>query len=149
MYFFVHKHYIIWYKASHQNANFWDFWLLESKFVKFLMSILKRQVNSSLDFSSFFSAIIHNSSVSFKFMFFSFGHSTLDKRISWKYKFWPFQVFSWKFVKFAYFPNDKSVFLQILRDSSILWKLTPLYSFRSNAIYFARKWPIKLTFFET
>ena len=33
---------------------------------------------------------------------------------------------------------------QVLRDSSVLWKITPLYFFMSNVIYFAQKEPIKL-----
>ena len=49
----------------------------------------------------------------------------------------------------CHFPNHKSVFLQILYDSSVSWKITPLYFFRSNVIYFARKGPIKLQMFET
>ena len=47
------------------------------------------EVNSSSEFSSFFSVITYNSSVKF---------SPLDKRIPWKYQF--LQVFWWKFAKF-------------------------------------------------
>ena len=28
------KHYILWSNAAHQSANFWDFWVLGSKFIK-------------------------------------------------------------------------------------------------------------------
>ena len=49
----------------------------------------------------------------------------------------------------CHFPNHKSVFLQILHDSSVSWKTTPLYFFRSNVIYFAQKGPIKAQIFET
>ena len=48
-----------------------------------------------------------------------------------------------------HFPNQKSSFLQILHDYSVSWKITPLYFFRSNVIYFARKGPIKVQIFET
>ena len=49
----------------------------------------------------------------------------------------------------CHFPNHKSVFLQILHHSSVSWKITPLYFFRSNVIYFARKGPIKVQILET
>ena len=41
------------------------------------------------------------------------------------------------------FWNDKSIPLQILYPSSVSWKITPLYFFSSNNIYFAQKEPIK------
>ena len=44
--------------------------MLESKFVEFLMSVLKQQVNSPADFSSFFSVITFNCSVNFQLMHF-------------------------------------------------------------------------------
>ena len=45
------------------------------------------------------------------------------------------------------FPNHKSIFLQILHDSSVSWKITPRYFFRSNVIYFAQKGPMKVQIF--
>ena len=51
---------------------------------------------------------------------------------------------------FSYhFPNHKTVFLQILHESLVSWKITPLYFFRSKVIYFARKGPIKVQILET
>ena len=47
------------------------------------------------------------------------------------------------------FLNDKSIPLQILHPSSVSWKITPLYFFSSNNIYFAQKEPIKVKIFET
>ena len=44
----------------------------------------------------------------------------------------------------CHFPNDKSVFLQIWHHSSVTWKITSLYFFRSNVLYFAQKKPIKV-----
>ena len=44
----------------------------------------------------------------------------------------------------CHFWKHKSVFLQILHDSSVSWKITPLYFFRSNVIYFAQKKPTKV-----
>ena len=49
----------------------------------------------------------------------------------------------------CHFPNHKSVFLQILHHFSVSWKITPLYFFRSNVIYFAWKGPIKVQILET
>ena len=45
--------------------------------------------------------------------------------------------------------NDKSIPLQILYPSSVSWKITLLYFFSSNNIYFAQKEPIKMKFFKT
>ena len=56
------------------KTNFLDFWVLRSKFVKFLTSILKRQVSSCSVFVSFFIVITHNSSVNLRSYFFYFGH---------------------------------------------------------------------------
>ena len=47
------------------------------------------------------------------------------------------------------FWNDKSIPLQILYPSSVSWKITPLYFFSSNNIYFGQKEPIKVNIFET
>ena len=47
------------------------------------------------------------------------------------------------------FWNDISIPLQILHPSSISWKITPLYVFSLNNIYFAQKKPIKGKIFET
>ena len=47
------------------------------------------------------------------------------------------------------FWNGKSIPLQILYPSSVSWKITPLYFFSSNNLYFAQKEPIKVKVFET
>ena len=44
---------------------------------------------------------------------------------------------------------NESILLQFLYPSSISWKITPLYFFSSNNIYFAQKEPIKMKIFET
>ena len=46
------------------------------------------------------------------------------------------------------FWNDQSIPLQILYPSSVSWKITPLYFFSSNNIYFVQKEHIKMNFFE-
>ena len=45
--------------------------------------------------------------------------------------------------------NDKSIPLQIMYLSSVSWKITPLYVFSSNNIYFTQKEPIKVKIFQT
>ena len=47
------------------------------------------------------------------------------------------------------FRNDESIPLQILYPSSVSWRITPLYFFGSNNIYFAHKEPIKVKIVET
>ena len=44
---------------------------------------------------------------------------------------------------------NKSIPLQTLYASSVSWKITSLYFFSSNNIYFAQKEPIKVKIFET
>ena len=46
------------------------------------------------------------------------------------------------------FWNDKSIPLQILYPSSVSWKITLLYFFSSNNIYFVQKEPIKVKIFD-
>ena len=48
------------------KSNFLDFQVLESKFIKLLMSVLKWQVSSSSNFALLFIVMTHNSSVNFK-----------------------------------------------------------------------------------
>ena len=45
--------------------------------------------------------------------------------------------------------NDKSILLQILYPSLVSWKITPLFFFSPNNIYFTQKEHIKMKFFET
>ena len=47
------------------------------------------------------------------------------------------------------FGNCKLIPLQILYPSSVSWKISPLYLFSSNNIYFAQKEPIKVNISET
>ena len=56
--------------VKRSQCNFLDFRVLGSKFVKFFISLLKRQVNSSSNVASFFITMIHNSSVNFKLIHF-------------------------------------------------------------------------------
>ena len=47
------------------------------------------------------------------------------------------------------FWDDKLIPLQMLYHSSVSWKITPLYFFSPNNIYFVQKKPIKVKLFET
>ena len=59
-------------------------------------------------------------------------------------------IFSWGLTNsLCQFSNDKLSPLQILYPSPVSWKITPLYFFSSNNIYFAQKEPIKMKIFET
>ena len=110
------------------------------------MSILKRQVNSSSNFSSFFSVITYNSSVNFQLM-----HFLIWTKGSHQSPYFDTSKCSGESLPSSscHFPNHKSVFLQILPDSSVSWKITPLYFFRSKVIYFAQKGPITVQIFQT
>ena len=117
------------------KPKFLDFQVLGSKFIKFLMSIFKRQVNSSSDFASFFIVVIHNFSLNFNLILFLLW-------IKRSYQSPNFETFNCSGVYLPYsschFPNHKSVFLQIFHHSPVSWKITPLYIFRSNIKYFAQ-----------
>ena len=71
------------------SANFLDFRELGLKFVKFFMSILNWQVNSSSAFASFFIVMTHNSPLNFKLI-----------RMPPRSQFEDFQVLCSKFAKF-------------------------------------------------
>ena len=106
------------------------------------MSVLKWQVNSSLNFALFFTAMTHNSSVNFKvipFLLWTKGsHQSLN--------FDTFKCSSENVPNFCHFSNNKSVFLQILKHSLVPWKVTPQYFFRSNIKYFDNRNQWKRTF---
>ena len=113
---------------------------LGSKFVNFLMSILKRQVSCSSNFVSFFIVMTHNSSVNFKVI-----HSLLwTKGSHQSSNFDTFECSGENLPNFSnLFSNQKSFFLQNLHISSRSWKVTPLYLCSSNNINFGQKEPIK------
>ena len=97
------------------KTNFLDFRVLGSKFVKFLISILKRQVSPSI-FVSFFTVMTPNSSVNSKLIHFllrtkgSHQSSNCDS----------FECSGENLLNSScYFPGKKSVFLQILHHSSM------------------------------
>ena len=104
------------------------------------MSILKRQVNSSSNFTSFFIAMTNNSPVSFQLTHFL----TLDKRIPSKSKFRDFQVLWCKFskslmsilkVQISFPSNFASIFSVIKHNFSTLFLAQTLYTLvKSNLL---------------
>ena len=65
LYFFKAKNWILCRIGPNQNANSWGFWVLGSKFTKFL-SFLKKQISFFSTFASLFRVMRHeNSSVLF------------------------------------------------------------------------------------
>ena len=74
----------------------------------------------------------------------------LDKRIPLKFYFSHFWVLWWKFAKLhmSFSMQQVSFFLKFV-SLLMSWKITPLYFFSSNNIYFAQKEPIKMKIFKT
>ena len=48
----------------------------------------------------------------------------------------------------AIFETARSKFIQILRQCSMSWKITPLHFLSSNLIYFGQKYPIEVKFLD-
>ena len=123
--------------------------MLRSKFVKFLIPILKWKVDSSPNFVSLFSFMKDSSSV----LVLTQTIHTLLKRSLLPIRVKIFETFEYSDQNLSnslcQFWNDKSIPLQILYPSSVSWKITPLCFFSSNNIYFAQKEPIKMKIFET
>ena len=89
---------------------------------------------------------IHNSSVNFKVIHFLLWAKTSHQSSNFDTCECSGQNLS---IPLCQFLNKKSIPLQILYPSSVSWKITPLYFFSSNNIYFAQKEPIKVKMFET
>ena len=119
--------------------------MLGSKFLKFLVSILKRQVSSSSIFVSFFIVMTHNSSVNFKVIHFLLWAKGSHQSSN----FDTFKCSGENLPNSCHFPSNKSIFLQILHHSSMSWKITPLHFFSTNNICFAQKEIIKVRIFGT
>ena len=132
---------IIYFGQPIKVQIFEIFLVLGSKFVKFLMSILKRQVNSTSNFVSFFIAITHNSPVSFKFILFLLCIKGFNESPNFENFVYSGENLS---NSSCHFPNHKSVFLQFLHRILVSWNIAPLYLFSTNIIYFGEKQPIKL-----
>ena len=115
--------------------------MLGSKFVKFLMSVLNWQVSSFSNFASFFIVMTHNSLINFKVT-----HFLLWIKVSHQSP--NFETSEYLLNSSCHFWKHMSVFLQIMHQYSVPSKITPLYVFSSNIIYFGQKQPIKCKIFE-
>ena len=102
------------------------------KFAKFLVSFLKAQVNSSLNFELFLISMTHNSSI----------NNTVIPFLLWTK--WSQQSPNFETPKCSgenlpnfscNFSNHQPVFLQILHHSSMSSKMTPLYFFLAQTLY--------------
>ena len=114
--------------------------MLRSKFVKFLMSVLK-QVDSSPN--------LHPSSVSWKITplyFFSSNNIYFAQKEPIKMKIFETSKCSGQNLSNSSCQlwNDKSVLLQVLRNYSLLWQITPLRILSSCYFKFGLKNPIKI-----
>ena len=102
---------------------YWDFRVLGSKFVKFLVSILNWQVNSFSNFASFFIFITHYSLVNFKLKHFLLW----IKESHQSPNFETFKCSSETFTNSSCpFWKHKSVFLQVLDQFLVSSNITPL-----------------------
>ena len=100
-------------------------------------------VNFSWNFASFFIVMTHNSFVNLKLIHFLLGKGSYRSP-----NFDTFKCSGENLPNFSYlFSNHWSVFLQNLHNSSVSWKITPLYFCSSNNIYFGHKEPIKTQIF--
>ena len=108
------------------------------------MSILKWQVNSSLNFALFLIVMTHNSLVKLKLIPFLLWAKESHQSPN-------FDTFMCSGKNLPYFSrlfwNHKSVFLKNLHNFSVSWKITPLYFGSSNNLYFGHKEQIKTNFF--
>ena len=102
--------------------------MFRPKFVKFFMPILKRQVDSSPNFAFLSTFMKDIFSVLFLFQ-----------------KNWDFQVLGSKFVNSScQLWKYKSVPLQIFRNSSLSWQITPLWILSWYLFKFGLKDPVKI-----
>ena len=113
--------------------------MLELQIIKFLLSVLKWQVNSFSNLALFFIVMTHDFPVNFKvilFLIWTIGPHQSPNFDTFKCSGENLPNFS------SLFSNHKSVFLQNLHISSVSWKITPLYFCSSNNTYFDHKEPI-------
>ena len=128
---FTWKLFMIWYhkiklilKQLSYPRNIFDFRVLESKFVKFLMSVLKWQVNSFSNFALFLIVMTYNSPVNFKvipFLLWTKGYHQSPNFDTFKCSGKNLSNFS------SLFSSHKSVFLQNFHNSSVLWKNSSVF----------------------
>ena len=109
------------------------------------MSVLKQQVNSSSDFSSFVFVITYNSTVNFKLMHFLLW----TKRSHENTNFDIFKCSDENLLNFScHFWKHKSVFLQMLHQYSVPSSKTLLYFLVQTWYTLFKRSPLKCKFFR-
>ena len=136
--------FLLWTKGSHQDLNFETF-----------NCYGENSLNFSCHFPNHKSAllqILHHTSESWKITPVYFFSSNIiyfaEKEPNKVQAFGIFKCSSQNSPNFYHFWNNKSVFLQIGRHSSLLIDITSLYFFTWNFIYFQQKEPIKVQIWQ-
>ena len=129
---------------------------LQSTFLRFLTALVKicqiPQVNFELtsQFLFNFCIIFHCHYTYLPCTFLAYAFYTLDKRIPWKSQFWDFKCSGENLQNSSCcFLNHKSRFRWIVHHTLVSCKMTLLYIFKLNVMYFAQKGSIKMQNFET
>ena len=131
-------HFLLGIKVPHKSSKFW---------VPTFKCSGKNLPNSSCYFPNH-KSILHHSLVSWKITPLYFFRSNITyfscKEPIKVQIFETFECSDKNSPNSCQFWNNKSVFLQILHQSSVSWDTTPLYFFSWNFIYFQQKEPIKV-----
>ena len=136
-------HFLLWEKRSNQNSNFDPF----ECSCENLPNLTCHFPSNKSDFLR----ISNHSSMTWKITplyFFSSGNIYFAQKEPIKVCHIPhiLQNLSYSLCQCW---NDRSIPFQILYFSLVSWKISPIYFFSSNNIYFAQKKPIKVKIFET
>ena len=138
--------FLLWTKGSHQSPSF-DIFECSRENLPNSSSFSKR--NKPV----FLQILLHSSMSSKITLFYSFSSNNIyfGQNEPIKVKMFDNLECSGQNLSncLSQFWNDKSIPLQILYPSSVSWKITPLYFFSSNSIYFAQKEAIKVKICET
>ena len=133
-------------KRISSRSQFWHVQVFSWKFAEFLISFFKPQVSFSANFISLFSTMKDNSSV----LFYLIKYILCSKEPIKLKTFATIDCSGQSLSNSSYqFWNDKLIPYQILHHSLVSWKITTMYFFSSNNIYFAQKERMKVNIFET
>ena len=133
-------------KRISSRSQFWHVQVFSWKFAEFLISFFKPQVSFSANFISLFSTMKDNSSV----LFYLIKYILCSKEPIKLKTFATIDCSGQSLSNSSYqFWNDKLIPYQILYHSLVSWKITTMYFFSSNNIYFAQKECMKVNIFET
>ena len=131
-------------KSSRLRCRFLRLSSAQVEFVKFLMSILNWQINSSSNFVSFFIVMTQNYPVNFKLIQFLLWIKGCHQGPN-------FETFKCSGENLpnssCHFWKHKSVFLQTLYQSWVPSNTTSLFFLSSDIKYFGQKQPIKVQIF--